>query len=647
MSGSTTFQRNHRALARVDSAMAERLAATEPADLHWHKARTGAWTATLAGEDGRSLSLASRYDPAKEAKRLIEAVDFDQTACLVLMGFGLGYHIAHASETMGRTGMIVVYEPDTALLRAVLEQIDYSHVLGTDRTLLADSEWTRAQLTQRLEKHGALLTQGTQLLEHPPSRQRHREAFREFSGLIKDVIAYCRTNVATALVNATRTCWNLANNLDHYIAGHTTGPLADAAAGYPAVCVSAGPSLVKNVHWLADPAVRENVVVIAVQTALKPLLDRGVRPDFVTALDYARISKRFYEDLPPLPEVTLVAEPKAHPTILDNFPGPVRITRSEFNDTLAGELARPFKKMQQGATVAHLSFYLAQYLGCDPIMFIGQDLGFSDGLYYCPGTAVHRVWSSELNPLNTVEMMEWRRIMRMRGNLERCEDIHGRTIFSDEQMLTYLKQFERDFAAAPQTIIDATEGGTPKEGTTTMPLAEALAQYAHQPVPTLPTPSMELDTDRLSQLADLLQTRIDEVHELRRTSQRSIPILRQMKKHQGRSTKMNKLFARLNKNQHYVHNDLKRTFDAVNAINQLGAYRRSRADRSIHRITDDAYHRQAQQLDRDIENLDWLTQACDEALDIFHAAQQRVTARLNGDEASPQQRPALAAGARS
>src|SRR5690606_40379692 len=63
------------------------------------------------------------------------------------------------------------------------------------------------------------------------------------------------------------------------------------------------------------------VVVIAVQTVLRPMLDRGIRPDFVTALDYHEISTRFYEGLTreDLEGITLVAEPKVNPAVLDAF----------------------------------------------------------------------------------------------------------------------------------------------------------------------------------------------------------------------------------------------------------------------------------------------------------------------------------------
>lgn len=621
------FQANLQALRRTDPALAERIAQAEPAPLQWQTARSGTWTASLPREDGRPTPLASRFDPEQEAAKLLNAVDYHRDACVVLLGVGLGYHLTQAAQGMGERGLIIAFEPDLAVLRAVLEQIDHTAWLGRRNVVLADAEMDRAALTRRLDRFASTLTQGTRLVTHPPTRQRAGETLQQFSQALTDTVAYFRTTVATALVNSARTCRNLACNLDHYVAGPTTDELHNAAQGYPAVCVAAGPSLARNVELLRDPKVREKVVVISVQTTLKPLLDRGIRPDFVTALDYSAICKRFYEGLPELPDVTLVVEPKAHPAILDAFPGPIRILNSEFNDKLLGDMARPMIPLKSGATVAHLSLYLAQHLGCDPIMFIGQDLGFSDGLYYAPGTAVHQVWSSELNPFNTLEMMEWQRVVRNKAHLKRFEDVHGQPIFSDEQMITYLKQFERDFGDAPQTIIDATEGGMPKAHTTAMTLRDALDQYATRPAPKLPPPPRHLDTDRLAALDDLLDHRRAEVRELKATARKTIPILRRMQEHQRDRARMEKLDHQLKKHQRRVHTELGEAFTLVNALNTLGAFKRSRADRAISHLTGDNFERQGKQIERDIENLDWLIQACDEALAIFTEAHQRVTAR--------------------
>ncbi|MDX1566112.1 MAG: 6-hydroxymethylpterin diphosphokinase MptE-like protein, partial [Phycisphaeraceae bacterium] len=397
-----------------------------------------------------------------------------------------------------------------------------------------------------------------------------------------------------------------------------------AAAGHPAVLVGAGPSLARNAHLLAEPGVRDRVVIIAVQTALRPLLDRGVRPHFVTALDWSAISARFYEDLPSLPDVTLVAEAKSHPSILDHYPGPVRLLQNAFLDRLLGDAARPIRPLPAGSTVAHLSFYLAQHLGCDPIVFIGQDLAFSEGLYYCPGTAIHRVWSSELNGFNSLEMMELKRILRHKSHLQERVDVHGRPCYSDEQMLTYLAQFERDFATADQTLLDATEGGLEKAHTTPTTLAEALSAHARSPLPPLPKAGTGLETERVDQARSMLRLRMDQIRRLRRNSLQTAPLLKQMLGDQRDAAKMQKHFQTLDRHRRQVQQEPE-AMAMIDAVGQLIAFRRQRADRQISVSQEnDPLKRQAMQLRRDIENVEWIAEACAETLQMFEEALGRL-----------------------
>ncbi|MEM9253241.1 MAG: 6-hydroxymethylpterin diphosphokinase MptE-like protein [Planctomycetota bacterium] len=631
---SATLRRNLAALRRTQPALADRLADTPPAPLDWSTSKAGdIAVATLTTPDGKALSLASRYDPIKEADRLIDGIDHAAVATVAVLGVGLGYHVQRLVEAQKGNGLAIAYEPDTALLRAVLERVDHSAWLGTPRVIVADGQTDRPALLSMVEKRAGVLTQGLHLVTHPLASRRHPDDVRAFSQTLTEVLAFCRTNVATTLVNSARTVHNVTHNLAHYAAGSTTDALIDAAEGFPAVCVAAGPSLAKNVDLLSNPEVRSRVVVIAVQTALRPLLDRGIRPDFVTAIDYSEISSRFYEDLPALPDVTLVAEPKAHPTILDAYPGPIRCARNAFDDQLLGDLARPIKPIRAATTVAHLCFYLAQHLGCDPIMLIGQDLGFADGLYYCPGTAVHRVWSPELNPFNTVEMLEWTRVARMRSHLQKVDGHDGRQVYTDEQMVTYLKQFERDFAEAPQTIIDCTQGGALKQHTQRMTLADAIAEHATRAVPELPKAEPEPQGDRLASAVGRLAQRLDEIKQVRRASRDSIDLLRQMLKHQRDKKRMDKLFTKLTRHQQRIDGELRTSFELVGQLNTVGQFRRAKADRAIAHAGHDRYAKQAAQIERDIANLEVTVEACDEALKTFRSALDHNRAKLDTTQA--------------
>ena len=191
-------------------------------------------------------------------------------------------------------------------------------------------------------------------------------------------------------------------------------------------------------------------------------------------------------------------------------------------------------------------------------------------------------------------------------------------------MITYLKQFERDFARAKQQIIDASEGGMPKANTQAMPLAEAIESYATQPVPKLPIPNGELDAGRLAELIELLRTRTRELNTLRYTTRDSIGILRKMRDNQRDKGKMNRLFEQLNRNTRKVEGELHAAFQAASQLNAMGSFKRAKADRLISRREGSGIDRQRDQIERDLENLDWLVQSCDEGLRIFREALQRA-----------------------
>jgi len=616
--------RNLAALERVDRALAGRIAQATPAAVQWSASQSGPLTGTLEHQ-GRRLSLASRYDPMGEATKLISQVDHAKHAGIFVIGLSLGYHVQQLARSLDSNSVMVVFEPDLSLCRAVLERVDHTSWLGRPNVVLVDASIDQGTLVGRVESHSGSITQGSIIVSHPIARQTHPNEVAQFGHMITDLMAYCRTNVSTALVNAARTVRNLTANLCWYAAGSNTNDLYNAAAGMPAVCVSAGPSLAKNIDLLRDPVWRKKVVVISVQTALKPLLDRGIKPDFVTALDYHAISRRFYEGIPPLPGVTLVAEPKVHPSVIDAFPGPVRVTNNGFLERCLGPLAPQIRKIPHGATVAHLSVYLAQHLGCNPIILTGQDLAFSNGLYYCPGSAIHEVWANELSSFNTLEMMEWQRIMRHRHFLHTRPDVHGRPVYSDDQMLTYHKQFERDFADTKQTIINATEGGLPIAHTQQMTLLEALQAHASQEVPALPLPSGGLNADKLKQVLALVRQRTQEIARIRKVCEETIPLLRQILANQRQEKIVARLFNDLEV-QHKRINEMEVTFGLLNELNVIGAFKRNKADRAILHDSGDEFERQRRQLERDITNLEWMIQAGEEGLVVFREAEERINA---------------------
>ncbi len=569
------------------------------------------------GGAGKTRWLASKRRPLAEAANLAGTVDLTANGGVCVLGFGLGYHCRVLGERLGDKGVVVCYEPDVGLLRAVLEKVDHAGWIESGHFLLLTDPDDRPSLATGLKGVEGIVTLGAKILEHPASVKRLGEGGARFAQRFAEVLRATRTTIVTTLVQSEVTLRNMLMNLDRYATGRGVSELTGAAAGRPAIVVSAGPSLSRNIAELAKPGVREKFVIIATQTTLKPLLRAGVKPHFVTALDYHEISRRFYEGLTErdVRGVTLVAEAKANPVILDGFPGAVRCPSDERMQMLLGTgLPASPGMLPSGGTVAHLAYYLARHLGCDPVVLVGQDLGFTDGQYYAAGAAIHDVWAGELGAFRTLEMFEWERIMREKSLLHRREDVFGRPIYSDEQMTTYLQQFEVEFASdvrAGRRVIDATEGGVAKRGAVPMALAEVVDLFGMGPDVSLPEADEPLydPARRIPALIEHLGTVRRDAAQVAELSLEAGAALREMQTHQYDQYRVNKLITRVYELRDEVRK-LEPAYGLVQFLNQTGALNRYREDRAIDLAGElDEIERQKRQIGRDIRNVEWLAQA--------------------------------------
>jgi hypothetical protein len=579
--------------------------ALEAPPLELAPSKSGLPTVSVKTEDGRTVFLHSRHEPRAEAQRLIESIAVEQKTAFYLLGLGLGYHLELLFERASDEAIFCIFEPDVRIIRAALESRDLSGLLGSHR-LLWFNDLDKSGMFRRLTPHTALISVGSETVEHAASVQLHEAFHGQVRLWLGEFAAFCRTNMNTLVLNSEQTARNIARNIGWYAATGGIGRLAGRYRGWPAVIVSAGPSLRKNKHLLKG--LESSAVLIAVQTTLQPLLEMGGKPHFVTSLDYHEICTRFFEKLPCGIGTELVAEPKAAPRVLEMMTGPVSLIGNDFAEALIRELKLAKPSLTSGATVAHLAFYLAEHLGCDPIIFVGQDLGFGDGLCYAPGTSYEDVWRPELGRFCTLEMKQWEQIVRDRPILRKIPDYQGRPMYTEERLFTYLLQFERDFGKCKSKIIDASEGGASKRGTTAMPLSEAIAQFCSKPLPKIEPDAPRPRWDLLENCRRSVLLRRSEAEEIERIGQQTMPLLEEIRDHIQDQKRVNRLIARIDELRTKM-DVLGRTYEQVMQFSQQSELKRFERDRLLAAARLEGFKRQEFQLQRDIENVEAVTAA--------------------------------------
>lgn len=626
---SAIYLRNLAHIWRHDPALAMRIdAIPDGARYPVERTRSNEWTLAVPDAEGRPVYLHSRYDPAAEAARLIDAVETDDQYGFFVSGFGLGYHLRVLRDRISPEAIIVVSEPDLRLVATALACVDLSGVLSGGRLIIITDD-DKARLHQCLQPHTALVMLGSRFVHHPPSMRIAGDFHSRTRGLITEFVGFARTSLVTLVNNAQITCRNIANNIGVYASTTSIGVVERHFAGHPAIIVSAGPSLRRNIDQLG--AIRDRAVIVAVQTTLKALLERGIVPHFVTSLDYHEVSSQYFEGVSGLEQIHLVAEPKATWHVLDRYPGPISVLDNAYARLLIGDTLAPRAALPPGATVAHLAFYLARYLGCDPIIFIGQDLAYTGYVYYSPGMEIHRSWRSEINRFNAMETKEWERTARMGKMLRRTVDAEGRKIYTDDLLFTYLEQFERDIAQTAARVINATEGGARIRGTEHMSLAEAAARYCTAPLPperfVYRNSTCWRNPAVLPRVRGELSARIDEVQAMRTICAEMIGLLQELQgltddppRFNQRLVRVDELRAAVNQNQ--------RAYRVINTTAQLSELRRFTADRRLSADRTAGVERARRQLVRDIEFVTSLRDAGESVQQMLTEALRRLDKQI-------------------
>lgn len=629
--GNPLFLHNMRALWRQDPALAIRVDAVADEERYpWEPTRSGAMTVRVPTPDGAAVYLHSKYDPVADADRLAAAVPLEDKFCFVVSGLGLGYHVAALCRRLRGDAIVVVCEPSIEMIATALCCCDLAEAIESRRVCFLTGP-DKSRLHELLRPYGTLIMLGAQFVRHAPSVRLDEAAHTAMTEAIAEFVTYTRMTLLTLVSNAKITCQNIAMNLVHYVQTPPINILRDRFAGNPGVIISAGPSLAKNIDGLAH--LKGHAVLCAVQTAIKPLMSRGIVPDFVTSLDFHKMSRKFFEETGDLSNVHLVAEPKATWHVTDHYPGPMSLLFNHWAQLVVGdELARR-DGLKAGATVAHLAFYLAAYLGCDPIIFVGQDLAFSGHVFYVPGVDIHQSWRGEINRFNTMEMKEWERIVRNKPILRRVRGVDGHELYSDELLFTYLQQFETDIAQVSRNVIDATEGGAYIRGTQAMSLAEVTDRYCQEPIDparfTYRTSTRWRDPARLASTHRELAARVDELDGVLGCCGELLALFDELEELTDDPPAFNRRIVRVDELRSRIHRE-SRAYEIVNAATQLAELRRYSADRRLGAVELDGSQRAMRQIERDRAFISAVRDGAVEVKKILTESLERVQAAEEG-----------------
>jgi len=440
------------------------MTATEPL-IEVLTAKNNQPTARVHLKEGRAVWLHSAYDPGREAASLVAKHPVKQAGAVIVLGLGLGHHVVEVMQQTDGDVPVLVVEADGRMIGLARK---HNRSLSWENFTLATNE---QELKAFLVRHREHLRRGTPtIIEHPVSVRLNPLYYAKMRERIRDYVSVIVVELATGKVLNRCVQKNLLRNLPLLVSDPGVGSLAGVFLQRPAVIVSAGPSLSKNIDLVAEA--RNRGVIICVGTSLKAMLGKGILPDLVATLDPTEANYRLFSGLH-AEGIFLCYEPQTHFAIPPLFEG----RRFVFNcfdnplQTWLKETCGHKGYVEPGGSVAIAAFGIACLLGCNPIVFIGQDLAFTGGFTHARGT-----------------VYEGQRVGAVEGRLEylKVPSVDGGTVWTSRALHGFLVRFKELFAQySDRLIIDATEGGALMRGTKVMTFREALDTYFTEEVPAL------------------------------------------------------------------------------------------------------------------------------------------------------------------
>lgn len=320
--------------------------------------------------NNKKIFLHSKYDPLKEADIWVgkEKSQIKENALILVIGIGAGYHIQKLAETFP-SHSITVLEFNKEFYNWFIKSSFY----------LAFKIQPNIQI-----KLGSILSsqEQKQLFNNIPSSNIliHKSGLdllpEKLSG-IKAALEDLKMQQRSLQVQQPRLVENFNRNLKLNNEGIKNWK--DKFEGRPMILVSAGPSLDKQLPLLKKIQDEDSFIIGAVGTAIKPLLNAGITPDFFSIIDPNPATLEQLKGIQ-FPDTPLFYLSSAYFETVALHQGPKYIMYQK-GFSLAEEWANKNSEplIQTGGSVATALLDLMVYLGGKTIALIGQDLAYTDG----------------------------------------------------------------------------------------------------------------------------------------------------------------------------------------------------------------------------------------------------------------------------
>lgn len=401
---------------------------------------------------------------------------------IFLFGIGIGYEIEQIMNTVKKNTAIIVIDYDETFKFAIETNENLQSIIKTNNNieLISLNKRINSEVARYIiMKHYWRFTKevNTITLRYFPLIS--KQSPHEIQNIIFDAWKLMFFNSGNDLIDGLIGISNNLENIKNYKSTISFNKIKEFK-NIPAVCVASGPSVSKQIPLLKK--IKDKVIIIAADSIYEALRKEDIIADIITVQERGEvIFDLFFKDKIISDKTVLLAQSVVDPKVFKACENRmVAFKNLEYEKQINNSLGLE-NVIFNGGSCANLSPAIAEKLGCNPIILIGQDLAFSDsGESHAPTSTSIR---TNLDVNTKEEFRKPKKTLGWYGN---------ETVYTTEIWDSFKVKFSEFSSIYSNDFLNCTEGGSYIENWLHLTFEDAINKYKIYSLPKLSNRPVDL-----------------------------------------------------------------------------------------------------------------------------------------------------------
>lgn len=468
--------------------------------------------------NGKEKYIGSYYNHKRDIDKFIKEIeDINDNSVIVTYGVMDGEHLLELCKEEYKNIKVIVFEKEERLLQNIKNDKYYSKILENKNIKIFkfDEEVIEKVFSMQFSLGNVY---NLKIINSPLLLDYNNKEMIFISNILKKLITHSVINLNTCKHFSERWFETFIGNFDYCLNSTFLSDIKDSIKNKPAIILSAGPSLEKNINLLKE--CKDEFFIISGGRTLAKLEEINVKPDLCVIIDGGQISYDIVKDNIKN-DIPLVFCNGTNEKIVQEHIGK-KIYDSTGIDFISPIIKKNQTGMFGGGSVAHACINTAIHIGCNPIILIGQDLAYTND-------KVHANFC-ELTE-DKYKRQEVLENIRSENDIY-VDDIYGNKVRTSKSLNMFRENIEKIVRNNPHIkFINATEGGANIKGTEVITLKEAINKYSlKENIEKNIHLEETLSDDEKEMVIDEFNKTVEYLKEIKRKCNQSIKLNKKIKK---------------------------------------------------------------------------------------------------------------------